>query len=286
MDDNYVTAYSGSGFFARGDAIRDSNARVVEDQIGYSGFTFRRATRKYWMHPDLSSKYLADSLPEYKELGVDGLQHDVIGDILYSDHTPSNPYTRKETSDVFGELLTTTKKELGEVRVSHGNAHLLGKTDHISLLPLSPSYDLLAKNSVPFYPIAIHGLISYSGKPGNLRDEYHFELLKSVEYGAQPAYLLTYEDPGILKDTYTRNIFSSAYSEWMDTIVEEYKRVNAVLGNLQDQLIVNHRQIADQVFETTYENGTRVIVNYGETAYRSGSIEVGPNDFSLAGEGG
>ncbi|UVI31451.1 DUF5696 domain-containing protein [Paenibacillus spongiae] len=286
LDDNYVTAFSGNGFLARSKAIRDSNARVVEDQIGFSGFTFRKATRKYWMQPNLSLDYTTESLPAYKELGIDGLRHDVIGDLLYSDNNPSNPYTREQTADVFEQMLEKTKDELGQVRVTHGNAYVLGKADHISALPLSVSYDLLAKQSVPFYPIAIHGLVTYSGQPGNLRDEYNFEMLNSVEYGALPAYLLTYEDPGILKDTYTRYIFSSAYSEWLDTIVEEYKRISAVLGGLQDSLIVNHRQIADEVFETTYDNGQSVVVNYGEVPYEAGSVSVKPKDFALVGREG
>lgn len=286
LDDNYVTAFSGNGFLARGKAIRDTNARVVEDQIGFSGFTFRKATRKYWMQPNLSLAYTTDSLPSYKELGIDGLRHDVIGNLLYSDNNPSNPYTREATADVFEQILEKTREELGQARVMHGNAYVLGKANHISALPLSVSYDLLAKQSVPFYPIAIHGLVTYSGQPGNLRDEYNFEMLNSVEYGALPAYLLTYEDPGILKDTYTRYIFSSAYSEWLNTIVEEYKRMDAVLGGLQDKLIVNHRQIADEVFETTYDNGQAVIVNYGEDPYEAGSISVKPKDFALVGREG
>lgn len=285
LDDNYLTAYSGNGFVARGNAIRDSNARVVEEQIGYSGFTFRKATKKYWMQPDLSLEYTIDSLPAYKELGIDGLRHDEIGDMLYSDNNPSNPYTREATADVFQQMLEQTKAELGQARVTHGNAYVLGKADHISSLPLGASYDLLAKQSVPFYPIAIHGLITYSSQPGNLRDEYNYELLSSVEYGALPAYLLTYEDPGILKDTYTRYIFSSSYSEWMNTIIEEYKRVDAVLGGLQDSLIVNHRKIAEDVFETAYDNGHTVVVNYGDFPYQAGSTSVKPKDFALLGRG-
>ncbi|OXM16308.1 DUF5696 domain-containing protein [Paenibacillus herberti] len=287
LDDNFVIAYSGKGFVAREEAVRDSNTRVVEDEMGPSGgFSFRKATKKYWMQPDLSLKELEKSLPTYKDFGVDGVHHNSIGEVLFSDNTPANPFSRGATASIFAEMLGKTKSELGSVRVSHGNSFVLGKADHISDLPLSPSYDLLAQKSVPFYPIAIHGLVSYSGKPGNLRDEFNAELLRSVEYGAQPSYLLTFEDPGLLKDTFTRYIFSSQYSEWMDTIVKEYKRANAVLGGLQNQMIVNHRSLDKDVFETTYENGQRVIVNYGDAPYRGNGVEVKPNDFAMAGKGG
>ncbi|MCM3748785.1 DUF5696 domain-containing protein [Paenibacillus pasadenensis] len=287
LDDNFVIAYSGKGFVAREEAVRDSNSRVVEDEMGPSGgFSFRKATQKYWLQPDLSLKELEKSLPTYKEFGVDGIHHNSIGEVLFSDHTPKDPHTRGDTSALFEEILNKTKSELGKVRVSHGNSFVLDKADHISDLPLSPSYDLLANKSVPFYPIAIHGLVSYSAKPGNLRDEFNNELLRSVEYGALPSYLLTFEDPGILKDTFTRYIFSSQYSEWTETIVKEYNRISSVLGGLQDQMIVNHRSLSKDVFETTYENGQRVIVNYGDTPYREGGVEVKPNDFALTGKGG
>ncbi|MGO4271692.1 DUF5696 domain-containing protein, partial [Paenibacillus sp. TAF58] len=51
------------------------------------------------------------------------------------------------------------------------------------------------------------------------------------------------------------------------------------LGSVQDQFIANHKSLAPNVKETTYENGTRVIVNYNLEAYRSGDLDVPAQNF-------
>jgi hypothetical protein len=43
------------------------------------------------------------------------------------------------------------------------------------------------------------------------------------------------------------------------------------LAPLYSQLITGHEQLAADVTQTTYEDGSRVIVNYGSEAYVAGS---------------
>lgn len=283
LDDNYVEAYSGTGFRARAHALRDSNERVIEERVFSRGFSFVRAKKQYWVQPGRSLEQLNDNLDRYKKMEVDGISHDVIGERLFSDGNPTKSLTRRETSEIYQEMLRRTKEELGGTRITFGNAYLLGQTDHISYIPLTSSYDLLARESVPFFPISIHGLISYSAQPGNLRDENRLGLLKSVEYGALPAYLLTYEDSDLLKDSYTRWIYSGTFANWQNTIVEEYQRMDAALADVQDSFIVNHRNIARGVYETTYENGKQIVVNYNDTPYSGPGIEVDAHDFAVIG---
>lgn len=283
LDDNYVEAYSGTGFRARAHALRDSNERVIEERVFSRGFSFVRAKKQYWIQPGRSLEMLNDNLDRYKRMEVDGISHDYIGQRLFSDSNPTKSLDRKESSELYQEMMRRTKEELGGARVTFGNAYLLGQTDHISYIPLTSSYDLLAREDVPFFPIAIHGLISYSAQPGNLRDENRLGLLKSVEYGALPAYLLTYEDSDLLKDSYTRWIYSGTFTNWKNTIVEEYQRMDAALADVQNSFIVNHRNIARGVYETTYENGKQIIVNYNDIPYSGAGIEVDANDFAVIG---
>ena len=45
-----------------------------------------------------------------------------------------------------------------------------------------------------------------------------------------------------------------------------YEQANAVLADVQDQFIVEHRVLADRVYQTVYESGKSVIVNYNKEA--------------------
>ena len=44
---------------------------------------------------------------------------------------------------------------------------------------------------------------------------------------------------------------------------------------------MNHERLAPGVFSTTYEGGTRVIVNYGERTYREGSRAVPGGGYAV-----
>ena len=69
---------------------------------------------------------------------------------------------------------------------------------------------------------------------------------------------------------------------WLPFVVEEYQLANVEMGYLKTQAIVDHRQLAENVFMTGYEDGSRVYVNYRDEPYvTDDGIEIGPLDFVL-----
>jgi len=283
LNDNFSVAFSGAnGFNPRTDALRDTNGKVIEESYALDGgFSLKSGLKKYYVNPSLSLAYLDEAIPDYRALGVDGLELESIGEFIATDFTPSRSLTRVQTSAIYDELVRAAKMQIGGVRITHGNAYLLGEADHIHQLPLDTSYHLLANTSVPFYPIALHGLVTYSAEWGNLRLEGTDGLLKEAEYGAQLAYLLTHEDPIVLKNTLSRWIYSSQYEVWQTQIVSEYARLQAAIGDLGSVFITDHRQLADQVYETTYENGRRIIVNYSQRDFKAGDRTIKARDFGV-----
>jgi hypothetical protein len=107
-----------------------------------------------------------------------------------------------------------------------------------------------------------------------------------VEYGYMPFYQLTYQHSDELKDTFFADLFSSRYSSWSDAIVSNYKEMNDKLRGTWSQTMVDHRRLKDNVVQTTYEDGTRIIVNYGSDAFQiDGHTVPGQNYFVLPKEG-
>jgi len=279
LSDNFNVAFgANSGFEPKHDAVRDLNGKVVSIEL--------MKLSKYWIHPNLSRDMLYDSFEDYRALGVDGLYHTGLGEAVFSDETPSQPVSRKETGAIFGAMLDETAEHLGEARVAHGNAYTLPYVDHIGSLPFDTSYDMLAIRTVPFFPIALHGLVSYSGIPLNLQNEAKVGYLKSVEYGALPSYLLTFEDPVVLKETLSRWIYSSQFEAWREQVTGQYMELKGAVAALSNQLIMNHRELSKGVFETTYEDGTRVLVNYTKKLYETDGVTVEPENYAVVAKEG
>jgi hypothetical protein len=124
----------------------------------------------------------------------------------------------------------------------------------------------LVDETVPFYPIALHGYVPYSFGDGNLRNNVEAEFLKAIEYGAMPSFYLTYDDSRKLKYTWSGGLFSSQADKWSERIAQEYKEFDS-LSSLFAQRIMNHEKLAAGRFATTYEDGTRVIVDYTQKTF-------------------
>ena len=91
------------------------------------------------------------------------------------------------------------------------------------------------------------------------------DLLRCIEYGGQPAFLLMAADGAVLKNTDYDLYCSSHYATWRETAAAMFRQANAVLAPVQGLTMLRHDMLSASVGKTTYENGYAVFVNYGET---------------------
>ncbi|WP_053374941.1 DUF5696 domain-containing protein [Paenibacillus sp. FJAT-27812] len=206
------------------------------------------------------------TIEKLKEIGVSGILFNWIGEMVFHDYDPSGIETRSDTIAVYDGLLAYTRKTLGSASVYRGNDYTAQQTDYIAGLPYESSYDFMVDETVPFYQIALHGYVSYSFGDGNLRNDVESEFLKAIEYGAVPSFFLTHDDSRKLKYTSAGFLFSSQYEKWMERIQKEYQAFDS-LSALYAQRIVNHEKLSEERFATVYEDGTRVIVDYGSKTF-------------------
>jgi hypothetical protein len=92
--------------------------------------------------------------------------------------------------------------------------------------------------------------------------------------------VLTKDSSAQLMRTGANAIFSSQYSYWRDEVIRQYKEMET-LSPLSNQFIVGHTRLADKVFQTVYEDGSKVIVNYRMEPFALGSLTIPAQDFIL-----
>ncbi len=207
-----------------------------------------------------------EAIRKLKDIGVTGVQYDWLGEMVFHDYDPGAIATRSDTISIYEGLLDYTRKTLGSAGVFRGNQYSLANVDYIDDFPHESSYDFMIDETVPFYPIAVHGYAAYTFDEGNLRNDVEAEFLKAIEYGAVPSFFLTYEESRRLRDGGLYFLFSSQYEKWADKIGAEYERFDQ-LANVFSQRIVDHEKLTDNRFATTYEDGTRVVVDYGNLTF-------------------
>ena len=108
-----------------------------------------------------------------------------------------------------------------------------------------------------------------------------YELLKSAETGASLYFTVGYKDTEYLKDTTLSYLYTVDYNTWKEDIISLYKKYDSVFAKLQNVEISDHEKIAEDVYKTTYADGTAVITNYNEQAVSISGITVNGKDFAV-----
>lgn len=246
----------------------------------------RLRQRYFLMKPDLAlQEYLAKDQKTYADLPISGVRLDHIGDTLYSDQDSKHIYYRSQTMETWQSALELVRSHAGRAVVDYGFAYTLGRVDRIDDIPIDSSHYIYEDETVPFMQIALHGLIPYTASPVNLADDPRDYFLRTIEYGAIPSFLLTYEDSSNFKRTQFDHIFSSSYRDWLDTAAAVYEESMEVLQLVAGQTITGHEQVRKNVYRTTYDHGVSIVVNYNDEAVQVDGLSIGARSFAV-GNGG
>lgn len=214
---------------------------------------------------------------KYTKLFSDGEKTVSLGTLGYALNSSQDeefPLNREDSKDYTISSLENISKDYDSVLVEKGNYYTWKYTDTVLDIPLDSSNRITTTAEVPFLGIVLHGYMNYTGEAINMAGDYEYTLLKTIENGANPYFVIAYENIPELKINGYSEYYAVEYGVWKDTIIEEYKKLNEVLSPLQNQLITGHQIIAERVVKVTYENGTEIYLNYNNFAVTADTLEI------------
>ncbi len=274
---NYIDAYAeNSGFSKRNDTVKHGNGETVTNE----------ENSRFIINPISAYNKLQSQLNDFIRTGINGINFERAGSYTYYDYSESRPTSREETTCYLAEMLSTAKEKTGSVAVHGGNAYVLAYADRLFDIPINCSGYLVTDESIPFYQMVVHGSIPYSSQPGNLFYDFEKQKLQWIEYGCLPYFMLTYERSFNLKNTNYNHLFTSYYLEWIKTASEVYQEFSKRLDGVWGQLVMEHVQLEKDIIRLTYENGSRVYINYRYDSALIEEIEIQPMDYTVVLEGG
>jgi len=264
-----ITAYAYDSGLLDGFVIFTDAAKFVSKEsvelYPYSTITYGKEMSEdsyYLLRADLVGEMLSN-LAESASGYHAGVALEDIGRDLSSDFGGETAVRRQEAL----EKQRTWLKELCDngmkIMLNGGNDYAVPYSNMISNMKLAGTKYSIIDRAVPFYQIAIHGYVNYTGESLNLAQNWEEELLQSAEYGAGLSFTVMKESAFALQNTQYSKYFGADYSSWHDRMVEIYSRYNEELGDIFHQRITGHERITENLSCTTYEDGTRVYVNYG-----------------------
>ncbi len=173
--------------------------------------------------------------------GVLGISVSTLGTALNSDFDEDEPYNREDSKAFTVEAFKHFQSTYGEVMTDGGNAYTWQYVDHMLGVTLDSSRYNFASEAVPFIGVVLHGSIQFAGDPLNMEGDLQYAMLKAIENGASPYFILSYQNTDVLKESTTYSkYYSIRYDIWSDDIIDTYSVLNDVLSDVQNKYIIGH----------------------------------------------
>lgn len=126
----------------------------------------------------------------------------------------------------------------------------------------------LSAASVPFVQMVLHGWIPYSTEPINQSADPRRMVLRAIETGSSLSFRFMAAGYESVKDSPGEILQGCRFSDWMEVAVRSASEAAEALRDLGDVPIVGYRILSADVRETTFGDGTVILVNYGTKEYR------------------
>ena len=205
-----------------------------------------------------------------------------IGSLLSGAYNPKNTTPREQVKQMNIDTLAQAHEKGEAVMIKEGYDYAMPYADIITDMDLDGIEYSIIDQRVPFYQIAIHGAVNYTGMPINLDNDWQTELLRCAEYGAGLNFTFMYEDGKALQDSFESGYYGASYRSWADHAAEIITAYQRDMAGLNSQRITGHSRLSRNVSVTEYADGTKVYVNYGNDAFESGQASVPARSYHVA----
>ena len=272
------------GFFKSRDVAKYLSREVVEipefSKIWFADLNESRMEAHFLLRPTVCVT-LMQSLADYSaDYGV-GVGFEDIGYLLSGDYNQKRLTTREAVMDMQTEKLAEIKAAGTPIMVTSGNEYALPYADLITNMSLIGKEYVLFDAQVPFYEIAIHGLVDYTGNAVNLSGDALDTVLKCAETGAGLNFTFYGESSSLLQGTEYMDFFGANYDGWKDMAKEYAQRYEKEMAGLNNKYITEHRILANGVTATVYEDNTVVYVNTTTSEYTDGEVTIPARDYKV-----
>lgn len=260
--------------------ISRDTARNMEQATALDGdFNLVTGTNLYetfrWVvSPGRYDSLMNRFLDSYQGYGITGLDLGSLAGHINSDFNEASLIDRVQAQAIIRSQYKKAADAGYRIAVENAAAYALAHASVAVGCPQSTSFQYIVDEAVPFYQIVLQGRLAHAGEAINLSEDYRTAALRAMETGAMPFYRFIYHENTALMGT-DYELYSACYTQWLDDALELYHQAAPLYKAIGGSPIVSRRTAAPEVYETVFENGTAILVNYGDEPSAVDGQEVG-----------
>ncbi len=273
LEQDAVLANPERSYNTRFDVVRTLGRVVAQVNTG-----MERYPHLYYLTPDRSRELLTNHQSAWAD-EIPGLAINTLPNVLFSCYLEGGRRVRtwtmaqyKDILDDMDQMTLALQRPLPEYWPS---------MDYYLDLPLDTTSYSFIQAEVPFLPLVLSGSVAYWAPRSNDEANIGEKLLKTLEYGAYPSWVLTAEDVQELADTNMCDLFCAKWDVLMEAILERDAKVRQVYEQLSGARMVKHQVLTDTLRLVTYDNGMQLALNYGEYPCTLQGVTVEPMGYAL-----
>ena len=268
------------GFFS----YRDAAKFISKERAGlkeYSSVTYAERDdldTYYLLHPDVIARMAGNLCAAADEVGAN-VSFEDTGMDLSADYYRRSPRSRQSVLEEHRSMLRNIQESGKKIMISMGNDYAAAYASMVTGVDLRGSEYTIIDECIPFYQLAVHGRVNYTGFPVNICGNPQQEILYSAEYGAGLYFTFMKESAFAIQKTLYTEYYGSSYDSWRDEMFSIYNRYESELGHTFSQEMTGHSNLSPTLSLTEYADGTKVYVNYGFSEARVDGITVPARDY-------
>ena len=262
---DYVVGSKNGDFSERKDVART----VERTRLTYTNDGLVTTSNEYhYLYPTSSLELAKENIQKYNKLNIKNLNLDSIGELLYSTYYDGKISHRNDSAQTYQELLKVFKDNDMKLALQKPFAYLYAFMNLYLDMPLFSNQKTYYTDNVPLLPYVFRGVIDYYTTYTNFFANQEEQLLRSLDYGAYPSYILTASESRDLKYTDSYNLFTTVYSHWKDNIVKNYQVMKAGYNAIGNSHVVSRTVLEIGLVEITYSNNQKILIDYRNSCYQ------------------
>lgn len=233
----------------------------------------------YYMTPLKTARMMERFTKQYRDTVLSHVSIEGVTDNLYSYYSSGVTYTREECARQ--QMQALEELTFARIGMTAPNVYLWENMAEYYDMPMTTSKYNMIDKEIPFLPMVLRGYVPYWASYTNFEANEKEFFLKLLEYGAYPAFLLTKEPPVELRNTNSSYIYTSEFSVLEEKILRYDREIGEVLRQVEGAGITAHAYLTDRVVRVEYENGVKLVINYGDGDYAYQGESIPACSYSL-----
>lgn len=287
QDVNFATTKSYRGFT---DSFKYNSLRVQGTSSMYFAYDYpTRLPSSESQTADTTDQYVINPLyyqalydAYNKEAIASGVSLKHIGTLLAGNYDYDNTLYRQDAVNIQKSLMESIEQN---ILLSNPNAYAFSYASMINNIPTETTLYSIVDYQIPLVQLVLSGLVDYTSDSLNITSDRNvqYQFLKSLETGSNLKYTLSYDDSQELLQTQHNQYMSTHYVNWLDQIESQVKLMDNL--KIHEGYLTNHTKVLNNVYEVTYSNGLKLVINYNFYDVKVGTTLVKALDYAVLQEG-